>query len=71
MCSNQDFPTKVGKSSKMNKEKSKAKWTGLSLSIVSNSVYTVLQKMASWGGNCLSSKSGRALRFKPEFLSNA
>ena len=39
--------------------------------IVSNSVYTTLQKVASWGGNYLLFKSGRALRFKPVFLNNA
>ena len=38
---------------------------------VSNSVYTTLQKVASWGGNYLLFKSGRALRFKPVFLNNA
>ena len=38
--------------------------------IVSNSVYTTLQKVASWGGNYLLFKSGRALRFKPVFLNN-
>lgn len=69
LCANQK--SKIGKPSKMNKENSKAKWTGLSLSIVSNSVYTILQKVASWGGNYLSPKSGKALRFKPVFLSNA
>lgn len=63
--------SKVGKPSKINKENSKAKWTGLSLPIVSKGVYTALQKVAPWGGNCLSSKSGRALRFKPVFLRNA
>lgn len=55
----------------MNKENFKAKWTGLALPIVSNSVYTALQKVASLGGNYLSSKSGRALRFKPVFPRNA
>lgn len=55
----------------MNKENSKAKWTGLSSLIVSDSVYTALQKVAPWGGNYLSFKSGRALRSKPVFLRNA
>ena len=38
LCANQE--SKVGKPSEMNKENSKAKWTGLSVPIVSKSVYT-------------------------------
>lgn len=38
LCANQE--SKVGKPSETNKENSKAKWTGLSLLIVSKGVYT-------------------------------
>ena len=62
---------KSWKTFKNEQRKFKSQMERFIFTIVSNSVYITLQKLASWGGNYLLFKSGRALRFKPVFLNNA
>ena len=62
---------KSWKTIKNEQRKFKSQMERFIFTTVSNSAYTTLQKVASWGGNYLLFKSGRALRFKPVFLNNA